>query len=525
MRRPLKAALANRRMFRNGGMASPRSMGILSSSPNLIEAVSRDALNPQGGPTLGMNQGGIARMQQGGKVVLPTWMRSPIPHPDYTISPSIRREIMQYGGNPRTSSMQVPSLSLNISDTGQISRGTTSLNELLNQPPSVRARRIFNPALAGGIEGIRSKRTEGPPSSRVGSWLQGALQGAKEIGQDVGAAVGEEAQNVGATYDWLFDVDSSKMTPAQIRAIAEMRQQYPTLAKDIGAFSEIAIQQNGDIGKEELVEKVATDLHNKYERTPELMSAIEFQESGNVTASERLLKTLEAQSDIISRDQPPSALSPTSPPGGTIGDPEAAMQAQAKQDLANYKNAQDPQAFIRDLQDTDPQRASLVISSIQEFGGATEPPLDAFYQEYEQGKVKDSDLRALQDAAATDPEEFRVRTKVGDILGLEEDMKQQPPTAAGKEFIRQANMLRPESVGEFDDIERAVQSRSATSMLEDQPPNEFLVREKPRGPPSTVEAAAAVAEATAKADPAAAAKVTEAKVEEDIKAVNSLFVF
>jgi hypothetical protein len=73
--RPLRSVLANRKLFQGGGMVgmgNPMAManmqpaGILASSPNLINSVVGDAVNPQGGPTLSMADGGIAKFREGG---------------------------------------------------------------------------------------------------------------------------------------------------------------------------------------------------------------------------------------------------------------------------------------------------------------------------------------------------------------------------------------------------------------------------------------------------------------------------
>ena len=73
--RPLRSVLANRKLFQGGGMVgmgNPMAManmqpnGILASSQPLVDAVAGDAINPQGGPTLSMADGGIAKFQNGG---------------------------------------------------------------------------------------------------------------------------------------------------------------------------------------------------------------------------------------------------------------------------------------------------------------------------------------------------------------------------------------------------------------------------------------------------------------------------
>ena len=49
-------------------MANVQPAGILASSPDLINAVVGDAVSPQGGPTLSMADGGIAKFHEGGSV-------------------------------------------------------------------------------------------------------------------------------------------------------------------------------------------------------------------------------------------------------------------------------------------------------------------------------------------------------------------------------------------------------------------------------------------------------------------------
>jgi len=76
--RPLRSSLGNRKMFQGGGMvpmgnpmADMRPMGILASSQPLVDAVANDAINPMGGSTLSMADGGIAKFDNGGYVYDP----------------------------------------------------------------------------------------------------------------------------------------------------------------------------------------------------------------------------------------------------------------------------------------------------------------------------------------------------------------------------------------------------------------------------------------------------------------------
>tara|TARA_R100000781_G_scaffold18611_5_gene14433 strand:- start:11085 stop:13574 length:2490 start_codon:yes stop_codon:yes gene_type:complete len=76
-RYPIQTVLANRKMFAGGGVVSPQqtaapvqpSMGILSSSVPLMEAVAADAVNPAGGSTMVE----AAEFSNGGAVQIPKW--------------------------------------------------------------------------------------------------------------------------------------------------------------------------------------------------------------------------------------------------------------------------------------------------------------------------------------------------------------------------------------------------------------------------------------------------------------------
>ena len=76
MARAIKSILANRKLFQGGGLVPPgnpmqnlnQANGILASSQPLIDSVANDAVNPQGGRTLSMDSGGIAKFHRGGGV-------------------------------------------------------------------------------------------------------------------------------------------------------------------------------------------------------------------------------------------------------------------------------------------------------------------------------------------------------------------------------------------------------------------------------------------------------------------------
>ena len=68
----MKKSLAHRKMFRNGGAVNAGPAGIMASSPSLIDAVTRDAMDPQGGQTLSMAGGGIVRKMANGGIVAGT---------------------------------------------------------------------------------------------------------------------------------------------------------------------------------------------------------------------------------------------------------------------------------------------------------------------------------------------------------------------------------------------------------------------------------------------------------------------
>tara|TARA_R100001594_G_scaffold13896_1_gene29548 strand:+ start:717 stop:3077 length:2361 start_codon:yes stop_codon:yes gene_type:complete len=92
----MKKSLAHRKMFRNGGYVNSGPAGIMASSPSLIDAVTRDAMHPQGGHTLSMAGGGIVRkMASGGS------LSNPSAYLYGAVNPVVRPQMPSFGsGQP-----------------------------------------------------------------------------------------------------------------------------------------------------------------------------------------------------------------------------------------------------------------------------------------------------------------------------------------------------------------------------------------------------------------------------------------
>ena len=103
----IKSVLANRKLFQGGGLVPPGNLnpanGILASSESLIDAVVRDAVGLQGAPTMSMtggamsmDQGGVARFQDGGLGTDLPSMAQPVSVQELPAISSTRQRVARY---------------------------------------------------------------------------------------------------------------------------------------------------------------------------------------------------------------------------------------------------------------------------------------------------------------------------------------------------------------------------------------------------------------------------------------------
>ena len=312
-RYPIQTVLANRKMFAGGGVVSPQqtaapvqpSMGILSSSSPLMEAVAADAVNPDGGRTMveaaEFNEGGAVRgYHHGGAHFLgrsgwPSLAYSPMrrarpPVVSIPIPPNVPQPTTQgQGGSvPRPDQADDPYTSDEISTLTPImdvndprvmgtqkwaqregagftvmpdDRLGMSEEALLAETGSERLQRLF-PVEFSSIGRQESKRdsTKGirAGSSRVDAFLINLISKGKNIARGVVSEAGQDIEALAGAFladaesklprGMFGDPDSLNWDMiSRRRTVMEMIQRRPDLKDDIIAASKKVLNENENI--------------------------------------------------------------------------------------------------------------------------------------------------------------------------------------------------------------------------------------------------------------------------------------
>jgi spore coat protein CotF len=281
--RPLamRSALANRKMFRGGGMvpmgnsmANMQPMGILASSQPLVDAVAGDILNPQGGATLSMADGGIAKFHVGGAVH---------DHPHNIESYEVPS--LTFGGyeqDPSALNWPVPVRS-DFADA--------SIGQLQTESPSSRVNRMFPMAAGPGGRTHGDRRPEDSViPGRVGRWLsefgsgvesmlEGGLEGLLiDAGTLIDAAFSDEMDPESERFIPNFGMgERTTLAHLVARAPEGLKEDIMEIGKslisqkdyDISSFGHYAESGSGGLASNPLAQDIAEVLHNKYEQ-PEI---------------------------------------------------------------------------------------------------------------------------------------------------------------------------------------------------------------------------------------------------------------
>jgi hypothetical protein len=229
--RPIRSVLARRKMFANGGMMAPNiapqgPAGILASSQPLMQAAGRsfvdsmtqDAVNPMGGGTMAMAEGGVAGFENGGLYNFPL-----------------------YGGAVSNPQAMVPT---SLSPSGQI-----SVQRARTETDAERLIRQFPRRQAGGIPviGKAPGETYGPDPSgllgkaarqvpgRAGTGLEATARAFGDIATEVDLFLGKQFRHDTDIYRWLFsdEEEISGRTFSQRRVLTDLISIQPERKDEI----------------------------------------------------------------------------------------------------------------------------------------------------------------------------------------------------------------------------------------------------------------------------------------------------
>ena len=223
-RRPILSAIANRKMFMGGGLATPmpqptymdlmpqqmgiprEAQGIMASSQPLVDAIASDANNPYGGDTLSMAQGGVAKFQRGGV--------------QYDPATAVTRAQRTPSENLQT--LFPPERAAGLLDQIGIGKGP---GELYSDEPS------FTRRIVGMVPG------------RAGTALEGAAEVGEKIGNVVDSFLGARFRGQKNILAYLFNEEEEAsgrslderygLKEILSRISPELKQQNPNIERDI----------------------------------------------------------------------------------------------------------------------------------------------------------------------------------------------------------------------------------------------------------------------------------------------------
>ena len=319
--RPIRSVLAARKMFANGGMVAPAASGILASSQPLMQAagqreqfpqpmdqqgqfsqpmgqqgqsfvdsIVQDAVNPQGGGTLAMAEGGVATFRDGGQylmgmkpVQLQVPMDAPVTRETYGLAPIHEGQSFgQSAGSIDYSKIMVPSITPRIGRKG-LEIGAPpieiSAEQLKTESPRQKYDRMAPATLSSpwSVEFYdfdkanpkfeAAKRAQAAKTGKA--YSRAEVAGAKAwamLHGGLGVLSSGAADVLNTAHDWFFGRGNpTEKEFMQIMVLDEFKQRRPDLAKDIDAMGKIILGNAPDISGAKLEETIANALSNKYE--------------------------------------------------------------------------------------------------------------------------------------------------------------------------------------------------------------------------------------------------------------------
>ena len=323
----IKSVLANRKMFRGGGLVPTgnpmqnrnQASGILSSSDSLIDAVANDALSTQGGPTLSMNQGGVARFDIGGFNNLALTEGDPGSLPISSISPispmaqpsTVRSPdmddpygiLLQPAESMRGPSMEVKSLTPDLNtavptfglsdmpisfdfkledvrtvlgqqqDVGQVDALVERIfpsdlqpGRLAKEWTEAKIARSESPEAVAARAKIIGYDLGEPESGRMSRVTENILRSVSSAKEGASEILGPAIDHAKAWAEYQFSGDTRHLTQDQVYWINEMVQRRPDLQADVEAFARQSVQ-GGPKDIDQFKHDIASSISKKYEDT------------------------------------------------------------------------------------------------------------------------------------------------------------------------------------------------------------------------------------------------------------------
>jgi len=304
----IKSVLANRKMFRGGGLVPSRNemvdlnapSGILSSSMPLIDAVESDALSAEGGTAL-MSRGGYAHgglhapnpiRNTNPPIVVPNvdaWERpeatpiAPMPSLEVqSLTPDLNTAVPTFGSSDMPISFDfkledVRTILGQQQDVGQVDALVERIfpsdlqpGRLAKEFTEARIARSESPEAIAAGPSADIRLGEGnlgePESGRMSRVTENVLRNTAGIREGVSKIFGPVIDHTKAWADYQFSGDTRDFTREQVYWINEMVQRRPDLQADIEAFATQSAR-GGTRDLDQFKHDIAAGISKKYEDT------------------------------------------------------------------------------------------------------------------------------------------------------------------------------------------------------------------------------------------------------------------
>jgi hypothetical protein len=304
----IKSVLANRKMFRGGGLVPSRNemvdlnapSGILSSSMPLIDAVESDALSAEGGTAL-MSRGGYAHgglhapnpiRNNNPPIVVPNvdaWdlaKATPIaPMPSLevqSLTPDLNTAVPTFGSSDMPISFDfkledVRTILGQQQDVGQVDALVERIfpsdlqpGRLAKEFTDARIARSESPEAIAAGPSADIRLGEGnlgePESGRMSRVTENVLRNTAGIREGVSKIFGTAIDHAASWADYQFSGDTRDFTREQVYWINEMVQRRPDLQADIEAFATQSAR-GGTRDLDQFKHDIAAGISKKYEDT------------------------------------------------------------------------------------------------------------------------------------------------------------------------------------------------------------------------------------------------------------------
>jgi hypothetical protein len=495
---PIRSVLAERKMFVNGGLLAMdqgqnKANGILASSESLIDAVVRDAMSPQGGPTMSMDQGGFAATLKKHSPYAPRFSQPINKGGEDLSSPRLPRQGTSNGREMRSyvdiqeippgiNTQQIPTLTptRSVGSRGDLEAIydpeniiTMDFGEILRETGTKTAARLY-PEYAATTSfwdsadptasfdkqypEFKAGAEKGEPPARAYEWAARVLSGGRDV---LSGTFGAIAKDVGAVYDFLFSGQAQTQGGVlNARMVAGMIDARPDLEQDTLEMAKTIVGADPEIGPEALRDAIAREVSKKYEVGPNMGYLLAAEDVMDPRETDREAAD-ETVAETVLKQQDESTIPSAGPLGQEVQPPYYGSDLAAP-DVRAAPPQYEPMSFEKfvELRRLSEEQGGVPLGGS---GGFQSPDRRQWLQ------------RSSDGTAPSPPEVDAVGTSPGEDVGPSEAAPPPPATRDGdilsESSIRKISagpLGQPEEPSDKEEINKSVESIRNVAKTDDQ---------------------------------------------------------